>query len=277
VTESARKITALMRQANAFLVLAACTLLVGAHAFNHSEHQFALQSWRAGEQLDAESRLRSLLEFTDDPGLIAFNLGVMAAERGEYREAELHFVRTLDDDEISHERRVRAMYNRGVCLLHRPDTLGLRTAIQCFEQCLELTPRDGALVADAKHNLELAKLLWLKQRQKQSQPPTPNDELPEEPRSPPLTESVTDGDGRAATEQKPAPQRGSPRPAPDQSPQLGPAAGTLPVVSDTSDVQRLAPEDTTTLLDRIELRLQNARRQNEQLRAGPDRPNVRDW
>src|SRR2546422_531830 len=72
-----------------------------------------------------------------------------------------------------------------------------RVAILCFEGCLDAGLGDAKLTDDAKHNLELAKLLWAQARVKDAAPDRPNDPPPEE-----------------------APDR--PPPKPDTGPDVGP-------------------------------------------------------
>ena len=196
--------------------------------------------------------------------------------------------RCLDDRAIPPERRVRAIYNRGVCLLNRGENPKFfRVAIACFEECRDATT-DDLFARDIRHNLELAKLLWHEARAKQKEHPTPNESIEDESPRPPMANNLPDGmtdDGsepgaengnRAGTQpvQQVAP---SGRPATAQGTQQTPGSGTLPVVADSGEVQKLSPADTNALLDRADLRLRDARKKNEQMRAGPERPNVRDW
>jgi hypothetical protein len=46
---------------------------------------------------------------------------------------------------------------------------------------------------------------------------------------------------------------------------------------DSEAVQKLTPADTNALLEVADARLRKARKLNEQMRAGPERTNVRDW
>lgn len=234
--------------------------------------------------LDAAEQAYSLAqEHADDPGLVAFNAAAVRAARGDYRDAELHYLRTLEDRAAPPERRAKAMYNRGVCLLYRGgDATTYRTAIASFEDCLDLGIADDALNADARHNLEVAKLLWAKARATQKNPPRANDRPPEEeppPERDPRTTSATDATGTEGTAGTKAAQIGA---APEgQQPQptnqKAPGAGNLPVLLDTERTQPLPPQDTRALLEEIKTRLANDRRANARLLAGPERANVRDW
>jgi hypothetical protein len=241
---------------------------------------------RAGAP-DADRHFDAAAERTDDPGLVAFNRGALHFHRGEFREAELNYLRCLDDRAIPPARRRQALYNRGACLLHRDgDVRILRAAITCFEECLADADIESDLAEKARINLELAKVLWNRERSRQKEPPTPNEPNLEEPRpapkpmndpgsegpgeTTPRSANANDGQNRTTGEPKTGDgQNGDdPRPA---------GTGPLPVVKDEGPVQRLTPDDTKALLDRAAMRLKSARRQNELLRAGPERPNVRDW
>lgn len=241
---------------------------------------------RGGNFAQADTLYGRCEERTTDPGLVAFNRATACFEAGDFREAELNFLRCLEDRDIPADRRLSALYNRGVCLLHRgEDVKLLRVAIGCFEPCVDA---DRALAKDARHNLELAKLLWAKAVAKQKERPTPNETAePDPPSAKPLEAPVEDGGpdpgpptqpnrvpGGSQT-QPPAPGTG---PMPMPTPQQTAGAGTQPVVrGDAAEVQNLSPADTQALLDRTDARLRDSRRKNEQMRAGPERPNVRDW
>ncbi len=244
-------------------------------------------AFERGDLDAADHAYTSARERTDDPGLVAFNAATVRVARGDYRDAELHYLRTLDDRAAPPERRARASYNRGLCILNRGgDASAYRLAILCFEDCLESTAADAALAADARHNLELAKLLWAKARVAQKNPPKANDPPPEEEHRPeqnPQTGGTTDGSetgGNAgANAAKPTPIGGPPPNGqqPQSTAQKAPGAGNLPVLLDAERPQPLNPEDTRALLDRIQTRLANDRRANARLLAGPERANVRDW
>ncbi len=239
--------------------------------------------WAAADQLYSIAAERSA-----DPGLVAFNLGTVLFAKGEFRDAELHFVRCLDDASIPSERRARALYNRGACLLKRGGASAVyRTAILCFEGCLDAGLTDATLTADAKHNLELAKLLWAQARLKDTTPDRPNDPPPEEKpdRPPPKPDTgpmETGPDAAAGQEGVGQAPRVVPQPGPAEggaSPtdQKTAGSGTLPVLTDADGVQKLTPEDTQAYLARIAARLAKDQRDTARLVAGPDRKTVRDW
>src|SRR5437764_1533115 len=144
-------------------------------------------AFRAGDAAAAGKLFAAAAEHTADPGLVAFDTAAVLFAKGEYRDAELHYVRALDDRAAPPERRAKALYNRGVCILKRAaDLPALRTAVACFEQALDSGALGEELPADARYNLEPAKLLWAEARAKQGARETPNHLPPEEsPESPP--------------------------------------------------------------------------------------------
>jgi tetratricopeptide (TPR) repeat protein len=243
--------------------------------------RIGLQLLESGDNERALASLETASQQTDDPGLVAYNRGIALARLGRLREAELQFIRCLDDDAIPTERRAKALYNRGVCLLSRDDLPAIRTAIDCFSLCRD-EAADAVLVADAKHNLEVAKARWQRARLKETQPPSPS-EGGYEPPSPPRTHDSTAEDasansganGSAAAKAQPTLQKvDSPAKSTNQ---MAPGAGTLPVLKDDAVLTPLSPDDTQAYLDQTAKRLARQRLNVERLRGGPDRPGVRDW
>lgn len=239
----------------------------------------------AGQLGTAATLYEQAADRTADPGLVAFNTAAVLFEQGDYRGAELAYLQALSDAEIPPERRMAALFNRGVCLLKRgDDTTMNRVAIDCFTAVATAPHASAELRADARYNLELAKLRWNQARMQKPDPPRANDPSPEqsEPR-PPQPEGA---------KKPPEPAPGSPNPAGTATPTRKPAepgakpletrhqmpgTGTLPVLNDRSTVTPLSPADTRALLDRIAERLRKDRQSNARLVAGPERPHVRDW
>jgi hypothetical protein len=243
------------------------------------------QAYLRGNFDAAERHYAAAVERTTDPGLVAFNRAAVAVQTGDPREAELHYIRTLDDRAAPPDRRAKALYNRGVCLLARGGSTAVyRSAIACFEQSLELFAVSDPLAADARHNLELAKLLWAKARTTEKTPPNPNDLPPELPD--PLPPEDGTGPDPGADPLGPGSQPGlRPEAVPGQPPggtpretnQKAPGAGNLPVVLDADRPQPLTPEDTRAILERVAERLEKDREATARLLTGPERPDVRDW
>lgn len=124
-----------------------------------------------------------------DPGQVAYNRATAlyrlalaeedAAQRGKLlRAAELDYRCAAANAE--EPRRSRALFGLANCLLQgRGDEVpATREAIRHYRACLASKRFETALVEDARHNLELAKLLWLKALAKNGSSPEkePNDQ-----------------------------------------------------------------------------------------------------
>jgi tetratricopeptide (TPR) repeat protein len=244
---------------------------------------------RTGDTAGATKLYVAAEEHTADPGLVAFNRAAALFEQGEYREAEVHYLRALDDKAAPADRRAKALYNRGVCLVKRATDLpALRAAVSCFEQALDSDALDEPLRADARYNLELAKLLWADARAKQGAKDTPN-QLPPEEQSETKPPAAAGEDGREpgretegpGTRPGLQPQALANAQAGGQAPQAidrtAPGRGTLPVLVDGPQSQKLSPEDVRAHLAKVAERLDRDRRANARLLAGPERPHVPDY
>ena len=145
---------------------------------------------------------------------------------------------------------------------------------------LDLLPGDDPLAADARHNLELAKLLWLRAREAEkarSRPSDlPPDLLPEPPRHPEMGGSEDPG-GTEASVGGPDPGGTAAGPGPAGAGRKTPGAGNLPVLQDGDQAQPLSPQDARAHLRVLADRLASDRHKSARLLVGPERPNVRDW
>jgi tetratricopeptide (TPR) repeat protein len=243
-----------------------------------------------GEFDAAEKLYAAAEERTTDPGLVAFNKAAAHFHRREYAAAEQHYTRALDDAAAPAERRARALYNRGVCLVKR-ERAGLgeyRTAIDSFERCLGMAPADPGLVADARHNLELAKLLWAAARAKERKKPLPNEPTDDEPPQPqpPRPDPAydpfdpanggPDGGPRYAGGTEPlgsASKGGTPR---GTDAKTG-GKGNQPVLANADRLPEWTDRQVREYLDRLAGRLAKDRRGTAVLTAPAERPNVKDW
>ncbi len=228
-------------------------------------------------------------ERTRDPGLIAFNQAAVLFANQDYYGAEVHYARTLDDAACPRDRAVRAWFNRGSSLLRRGGSADVyRSAIACFEKCLELKPEDAPLVADARRSLELAKVLWAEENRKAARPQTPNTPPPEEIPDPPPTLGGMEQEPGAM---EPGTSNTGPngmRPIPSREP-VGKngtdptdakAAGNNPQLQplkDSDQVAPLSPEETRRYLDQTAERLRRERQGMLRTIYGADRPGVKDW
>ena len=250
----------------------------------------AQDAWQRGDDATAIKLYDAAEERSQDPGLIAFNLGAIHFRKSEFRDAELQFNRALDDRDAPAPRRVRSLYNRGVCLLRRGGLTQFRMAIESFERCLASTALAPDLAADAEHNLELAKLLWLEARAKSNVKPLPNERLPEEP--PPDLQPRPEPPDRLG-EQAPdfadanpgSPKSGEIDPLTGQPKTDGATAtkkttggkGRLPVTGDWAGWQPQNEAEARDYLKVLGLRLAKDRRDLLDMTAPPEQPHVKDW
>lgn len=265
------------------LVAAGEPVPVGDH-MRAADEAFARGDWETAETLYAQAEERS-----PDPGLVSFNKGTALYRRGDFRRAELCFRRTLGDAAIPAERRGRALYNLGNCLVRQAgdsDVRTLQAAIECFEMALREAPDEGVRT-DAGHNLEVAKLLWAKARAKR--PPGEQDpdwEDRRDQRRPPPDPKAPDpgpentGEGPKNIEAGAKLDVGKGKDAgmvQKEVEKAAPGAGNLPVLKDDDEVESLSPEDARAVLQKAAERLQRERRKLREEAAQGDRPRLKDW
>ena len=239
-----------------------------------------------GDDALAESLYARAAGRSTDPGLIAFNRGIVSMRSGRLIDAERSFRRSLDDGEASAERRARAWFNLGNCLVeHTPaDAARLRTAIECYRRCLELSPEEP-LHGWAANNLEVAKLRWNAEREKQPAGDTPNDEprelsqLPDRQPKKMSDDREADptgkGDPSKSEKTNAPPPKGTEAKKSDAKP--SPGAGQLPVLPDTDAVAPLTTEEATEYLRESAERLKRERRNLSRAATRGGRADVRNW
>lgn len=286
------------RTAAAVLLVASCGALAAAAPPVRDTAEDAIRranaAFLAGDRPEAD-RLYVLAEgLTADPGLVAFNRAAVLFQQGDFREAEVHYARTLDDAACPPERAARAWYNRGTCLLRRGGPASVyRSAIACLERCVDAPAADEPVRADARHNLEVAKALWNEARkadakEKPNNPPPPEDprsdpEPQPQPKEPePETNPGTGDTGGKKTGEAPkvGPQPTDPARPKDADPNAAPVQGApsaAPQLQNEDAVQQLSPDDTRAHLRRIAERLDKDRRDLRRTLSPPIRPGVRDW
>jgi tetratricopeptide (TPR) repeat protein len=232
---------------------------------------------------DAAVRLYTQAEARlTDPGLVAQNKAASLYRLGHYAEAEFYYRLCLQD--ATGPRRARALYGRGNALLHtaRGSPKVLREAVRCYEQCLELDDLDPELADNARHNLELAKLLWLKARAA-GNADAPNNPDARDPNAKQPDPPQHQGPG--ALEPGPGNQQPGDRvptkfdPGQQATPidERQPGAGNLPPQQDRGDVVPGSPEETAQQLRQASLRILQERRQYQKLSVKPPVEGVKNW
>ncbi|MBA4188599.1 MAG: hypothetical protein C0467_11415 [Planctomycetaceae bacterium] len=279
------------------LVACACCLLAAAAPLVDDSPDDVIRranaAFLAGDRDEANRLYTVAEELTADPGLVAFNQAAVLFQKGEFRDAEVHYARTLDDPACPPERAVKAWYNRGTCLLRRGGAASVyRSAIACLERCVDSSVADEPLKADARHNLEIAKTLWNEARKADSKerpnsPPPPEDPRNDEQPKPqptdtePQPKSPEPGNGNTGEPNpKTVPQPPQPVPMPNPNPNGNPTQGTpgaAPQLNNEDAVQQLSPEDTRAHLRRVAERLEKDRRDLLRTLYPQYKPGTRDW
>jgi tetratricopeptide (TPR) repeat protein len=220
-------------------------------------------------------------ERTKDPGLVAFNKATALYRLGQYRDAEVHYLRCVET--AAAERRMRALYNAANAIVQQTgvsDAKRLETAIGYYENALRLGPA-GEFADDVQSNLELAQTLLAKARIAEDQPPR-NDPRDSSAKPPPEhTPNKQDmmradnADGPQHRVGKNTAKASRNDAAIDQLPL--PGAGNLPVLPDQGEPVRLSNEDTTKYLEEMEARVRQERTEHRRRSMRAPDPRVRDW
>jgi Ca-activated chloride channel family protein len=265
----------------AALVLAGAAPLLDAERWLRAGNA-AFEREAYAEAVDCFARAE---EATTDPGLVAYNTAAALYRLSRFREAELHYVRSLED--AVGERRTRLLYDLGNCLVqesHGQDAALLDRAIRCYGDCLKQEGIGPELAADTRNNLQIAQALRLraKARKKDSGPESdPRRSATDNPNGP----NQSAGPGAEEGVEAPDP-RGTLRRSADGEPakegdgqgghQPTPGAGNLPPVPDSDELVPMSPEDAARHLGLATTRILEERKKQQQARPRPAR-NVLDW
>ena len=242
---------------------------------------------RAGAFDAAEQHLTDAEDTAADPGLVAFNKAVALFHLGRHADAERHFTRALDDADAPPARRAAALYDRGVCQLHQGGLHKFRGAIDSFRRCLDADP-DAALRDDARHNLEVAKVLWVAARLKEVKPPpntSPPDPPPEPTKKPPPEEKYdpfaqaepTDKGTKTPGGKAEAVKPGTKTDHAQTTDEKIPGKGAATVLEGGERLPEMSDDQLRDYLQRLAARVAKDRRDTAALTAPPERPAVKDW
>jgi tetratricopeptide (TPR) repeat protein len=234
----------------------------------------------AAAYADAEDRIT-------DPGLAAFNKAAALYQQELYREAELSYRCCLED--AAGSRRTFALYGLGTTLVQQGPRRGvgaLREAIRCYEECLRQPGISAELADDARHDIELAKLLILILPTKTGDKPDPRSEddldkprqTPDR-RQPPDADMESLGQGKAdASGHKLRVRRDQAQNAQKVEEGSSGAGTELPPVPDQEELAPMSPEDAKEHLKRAALRILSEHRAHQkQMRARGNDENGWDW
>jgi tetratricopeptide (TPR) repeat protein len=227
-------------------------------------------------------------ERSTDPGLVAFDEGVALYQKGNYAEAEVRF--RLARQDATDERQLFATYNLAASILQEPgdaDPAKLAEAVRLLEDCLGDDRITDRLAADARHNLELAKMLWA-QAKARTPPPEhkPPDESDDNPKPPPQQPRPAPQPGPGDTSANPSRGAGAERSQataePGQEPtnadgQKAPGEGNLPVIPDRDELAPMSREEAEAHLHQaIDKVLREGRAYRQRTQKAPP-AKVRDW
>jgi tetratricopeptide (TPR) repeat protein len=248
-----------------------------------------------GDYVGAATLYEQAETYSTEPARVAFYLAgakyhLAAKTEGpspELLEAEKLYRCSLDP---SDPLRPRALYGLGNGLLHKAsgrDAAGLRTAIACYDQCLQIAGDDEKLAADAHYNREKARLLLL-----QFQPPAngspsdvpPNDD--EQPRPPrpdprqptpvPIGQEGHEGDANAQPiDGSVKPEDGAASSRSNEPP--SPGKGNLDPVPDAVDVPPLSPHDAAEHLEMATKKVLQERQTFHRRGERASTRGVKDW
>jgi Ca-activated chloride channel homolog len=248
---------------------------------------------RQGNAAFADGDFETALAFYDraersatDPGLVAFNRAAASFRLGRFAEAVAGYRQSLEDDQSPPSRRARAQYDLGTALVKQSGGASaalLRQAVNAFRACLAQPELDADLAKDARHNLELAQLLWMRARTANPNE-DPGDGASDRPPDP-KSNRPSGSDPRKQDENGP-PSKDRPEPSPQPGDEgkaaLGDGAkdklnaGPLQMLPDSDEVRPLPPAEADEQLARIIERIVRERRLHWQQSARPTK-DARNW
>ena len=233
----------------------------------------------AEQKFDDALRLYEQAETsTTDPGRVAFNKAATYYRLERYREAIDCYRRCLEDDAAPPERRARACFDLGNAILQQAqgDRQQLAEAVKAYRAALHLGDAQASWYKGARHNLELAQMLWLQSPDKQVEVKRPPKSKPEKSKSEDKKPKEKDSVLVPVDPSKDFQASKS-----DHLPKDGKSetlsSGSVPVVlPDREQVAPLTPEQTLATLEQEAERIAAARRQ-QRSPAGPRQLSTKDW
>lgn len=263
--------------AAAGLALAALLGISAAHPPDGDEWlRFGNEAFERGDYPAALDFYEKAARVTADPGKISFNKAAAYYRLERYKEAIECYRRALDDDQAPVERRARAYYDLGNALQrYAPDGLDeLAAAVASYRRCLAAPNIDADLRANARHNLEIAQMRWLKARASAQNAGKKEEPPPKYPKEPKNQENPDEGYAKVDPKDKFQPQQADDLPAATPSDRL--RSGTLKVLPDQDQVAPLSKADTLTTLEDHIRRIAEARRRQRNP-SGPAALSSKDW
>ncbi|HZT78624.1 MAG TPA: hypothetical protein VFA26_00260 [Gemmataceae bacterium] len=204
---------------------------------------------------------------TTDPGQAAFNRAAALYAQNHFREAELLYRACLED--AVGRRRACALYGLGNALTQQGPERGagvLAEAVRCYERCLRHADTDADLAADARHNLELAKLMLAQAPPRSDNQGESRRDAEASPKPPPEQPMGQEPDLQPGAGK---PEGNSKRPLKAQQgkdametddPAAGGTPGSLPPVPDQGELAQMSREDAEKHLAQAVERINRERR-----------------
>lgn len=297
-------VLAMPRRARAMALLIVVLAILGISAAAPSAEDVVRQADDAFARQDYAGALKLYEKaepLTLDPGLISFNRAAAHYRLGQHKEAIECYRRCLQDDAASAERRARAHFDLGNALVeyaciepyqlteaiagfpisislnrsaHGNNPTLLAEAVAEYRACLHQPNLPAELRADARFNLELAQLLWLKARERltaEQKNPGSQDKPTYPDKDKPGSESYVAVD--PAKEAKM--QQVDDAPTPSKSKKFR-SQGDVVVLPDDERVQPITPENTLATLAHHVRRIAADRRGYNNPK-GPAMLTTKDW
>lgn len=174
----------------------------GNAAFDRQEYEAAVKLFTEAEPL------------IPNPGIVAHNKAAALYRLGRFAEAQLHYERCLEEAEP--HQRAALQFDLANCLLQQAQASSngklFRDTAAAYERCLAEPMIAEELKSSARHNLELAKLLWLQARLARAgqKEPEPGNEPRNDPpaKTPENPEKPDDGgNSQSGATPKPSPDK----------------------------------------------------------------------
>ena len=240
----------------------------------HADETFAQGDYESAVQLYEKVEI-----LTHDPGRVSFNKAAALYRLERFKEAIECYRRSLEDDQAPTERRARACFDLGNALVQHAgdDARLLAEAIAAYRAALIFAEGHAELRKGARHNLELAQMLWLKAREKNPETNVTPKKPPEKPK---LDQKDKDPTKKGSVIVPVDPTQGFKEKKPGEVPKGNNAknlfAGAIEVLPDREQVVPLSPESSWATLAREAERIANARRQQRNP-EGPPQLSTKDW
>jgi tetratricopeptide (TPR) repeat protein len=263
----------------ALLVISAAPSADVEELVRRGNEAYARKDYAAAVALYAQAEAQAT-----DPGHVAFNKAAALYEQGEFRQAERSYRCALEG--AAEPRRSQARYGLANSLVRQSRELGpkaLREAILLYDQCLRENDNDPDLATDARHNLELAKLLWLEAQARADRPEeAPGEDTNPKPPEPAGKKPETGGPDKGIGRPDAGDERVRVKPEPGTQPtptneQPAPGKGTLPPVPDDVELPPLSAEDASAHLGEAAAKIARERHTHRKQTAKPIAPGVKDW